>query len=428
MAVANAIPHTFDATLSAVSNSKSMATYLEKKTRNALKHLQHLERILIVSDTNIGDAVLLQIAPRVFRHHFPDCTIDYMYQKKAEPLIRHNPDIDNHIPLFTTRDFTDDRHNTGMEQIIAEHDYDLILNFYPFFSNGELKNATCPIITPFKLVTNIIRAAHKKRDNPHVTTQANLYLHDLINLFPDAVRPTTEPIPFTGSILYFSESTAEQMRDLCHLLGIGDEDTVAYINPDTSSKYTLMPFQTQVELIRELLSNERIDHVLLGMTYSFTDLQATLYEAIPHDLRHKLIKIPKKLSMDVCAALVDRADVFITGDTAQLHFAAAYKECESNPGVFRNRTPIINIFGATWSTIYGYDSFSGKHLPPKQDAPARAFEGHPPCKNLTCIHKTRKTCQVVRCFEGISLPPILEFVEELLSTTVKEEYDVISKA
>ncbi|HXL72477.1 MAG TPA: hypothetical protein VN963_02525, partial [bacterium] len=53
------------------------------KNRRILKKLNRINKILVISDIHIGDAVMMQGAVRAFRDFFPDAQIDYVVKKST---------------------------------------------------------------------------------------------------------------------------------------------------------------------------------------------------------------------------------------------------------------------------------------------------------------------------------------------------------
>jgi len=116
------------------------------------------------------------------------------------------------------------------------------------------------------------------------------------------------------------------------------------------------------------------------------------------------------MSLDVYAAVLDYADVFITGDTGPLHLAAARRYARSGSHRFRNRTAVLSLFGATISRMSGYDSSQAGYLAANQDAPSWCYVAASPCRNVTCLNKCFKTCRTVRCFEGANVADLAALV------------------
>ena len=125
--------------------------------------------------------------------------------------------------------------------------------------------------------------------------------------------------------------------------------------------------------------------------------------------------VPTSLSIDGYCALIDFTDVFISGDTGPLHMAAARKMSKSGNFKFKNKTFVISIFGATPARMSGYDSKNPLFPPANQDAQSRTYVSESPCRNITCVNKMAKTCQVVRCFEVLDIENIVVDIKLHLS-------------
>ncbi len=413
MAIANMFPRTVDATLKAVASNHALRKIFTRITRKKLATLERLERILLVSDTNIGDAVVLQSALPTLKHYFPECDIDYLYQRKAAPLIRNNPLIRENYPVMVERDFTSSTNSSAMASIVKDNDYDLIINLYPFFSRGDLKLSSCPTLSPFNLVFEIIKSLALHSEPSHVKFQLNRYLNNLIRCMPEKIIPDVSPHVFSGNTLYLGNDAREKVDTIIEHLGIPSTAHIIFFNPDTSSPYTLIPLELQAEILQGLLRMYPHEYFIIGPGFTFKHIERKLYHSLPRTLLNdRVVMVSSNIAIDTYAGLIDRADLFITGDTAQMHIAAAYKECPGEEGMFRNRTALLNVFGATSAEIYGYDSFLAHYLDSSQQAPAKIFEGSPRCKNLTCIHKTRKKCPAVKCFRGLRAADILNYLQE----------------
>ena len=416
MKVANLSPSGIDATLRRLAENEKIYQYINTITEKKLGGIEKLDRILVVSDTNIGDAVVIQSIIRVLKYYLPDCAIDYIYQQKAQPLIYNNPYIEHDLPIFIDANFTSTKNKASIEKLLVENEYDLVVNLYPFFSSGALNHAKCPILVPFKLVADIvINTKDSAAQTPHVLLQLYNYVTDLIYRLPAQLKPTATTLPFEDNKIYLRKTVFSNTDRLLKHLKIPSDAKIVFLNPDTSSQFTLVPFDFQLELIKKLLLLDRQDFILIGPGFTFKGIEHDLYNQIPPEInKNQLVVLPDDISISTYAGIIDQSDLFITGDTAQMHIAAAYKICPGSKISFRNKTALISIFGATDSKIYGYDSFSNAHLASSQDAPSKVFEGKPACKNITCIHKTHKNCMEVKCFEGIEVEEIIGFINSQL--------------
>jgi Glycosyltransferase family 9 (heptosyltransferase) len=165
-----------------------------------------------------------------------------------------------------------------------------------------------------------------------------------------------------------------------------------------------MPFVKQAALLEQLARDTNADtRILLGEGHTEAGIGKSLFDSVSSDLRFKLRIIPKSMPLEVYSALIDFADVFVTGDTGPMHLAAARRYSRSKSFEFRNRTAILSFFGATTPRMSGYDSFQPGFLASNQDAPSWCYQAGSRCRNITCLNKMFKTCKNVLCFEQVDV-------------------------
>jgi len=413
MSLANLMPHHFDSTIRFIVGNKIISLQVKKFVKRKLESVFSLKKILVVADTNIGDAVLLQNAVSMLKYYFPESEIDYLYQKKAAPLIQNNPYISKDFPFFINKQFITRAHKQDISQSIPLQSYDLIINFYPFFSKGALKEAECPVLTSMQMIRNVVKS-HDDNIFSHILDHLRIYIDEIVERLPiDPVHNKEKSLTVKNKI-FLSEEILKKTHSFLEKMSITHTSSIALLNPDTSSVFTCIPEQLQIEILEKMLENNVYDYILLSPGFTFKGIEKKLYTRISYPLKKEKIRIlSSDLSIDLLTGIVDRSDLLITGDTAQMHIAAGYKVSRNHEHIFRNKTALIGIFGATKSAIYGYDSLLPNHRDSDQNAPAKVFEGHPDCKNLTCIHKTKKNCRKVRCFEGVNSEEIINFIKTL---------------
>jgi hypothetical protein len=194
-------------------------------------------------------------------------------------------------------------------------------------------------------------------------------------------------------------------------IGLSPDAPVVMVNPDGACRFTLLPFAQQAALLERIATTSPdATRILLGAGHSWAGVGERLVQAMPEAARGKLRVIPKELSLDTYAALVDLADVFITGDTGPLHLAAARRYARSGGHRFRNRTAVLSLFGATVPRMSGYDSSRRGYLAANQDAPSWCYQAGSPCRNVTCLNKYFKTCGTLRCFETVDVAGLANLV------------------
>lgn len=409
-----------DSTLKSLSFSRKINQFL--KNRNAKKLLQigRLKKVLIIPDINIGDAMICQSFIAPLKKAFPDIEISYIYQQRASPLVCTNPDIDEHFPLFKSIGYPSHKDFANLRNLLKGFQFDLIFNLNPYFTSKHFRAACSPVISSLRLVSKIIRNYSSEGSEAHISLQMSQFAEELIEtliLNPENEGEKNKDFHFNR--FYTTQDPFLKAQKLLKELGIKRDAKKVFLNPDTSCAYTRIPFGIQKELLKGILANPET-HILMNCGFTFNGIEKELLREIPSSCRKKVAVIPKETPIDVYAALTDYSDVFITGDTAPLHIAASKKIIVDSDLRFRNSTAVVGIFGATSSKIYGYDSFSADHIAAPQNAPSKVFEAFPVCKNITCIDKIFKACPEVKCFDGLTPEPIIDYVNSYLS--VEKQY------
>ncbi len=154
--------------------------------------------------------------------------------------------------------------------------------------------------------------------------------------------------------------------------------------------------------------------ILLGAGFTAKDIEKELLGLMNEEEKKKVIVVPTKMTLDGYGALIDLADVFISGDTGPLHIAAARKMSRSGQHRFRNKTFIISVFGATPPALSGYDSNAPLYLAANQGVLSKTYISESPCRNITCVNKMAKTCKKIRCYESLDTGRILADIRTFL--------------
>jgi hypothetical protein len=246
----------------------------------------------------------------------------------------------------------------------------------------------------------------------HFSYQEYLFVREVLSMAATPVRGDS----FRGISTRYSDEVIEQAASFYKDAGATPASPVIMFNPDSASKYNMVPFVDQVALLGQLASDTIADTtILLGEGHTAAGMGTRLLEALPASLRAKIRIIPPEMSLEVYSALIDFADIFVTGDTGPLHLAASRKYSRSGNHHFRNHTAIVSLFGATAPRMSGYDSFQPGFLDSNQDAPSWCYQADSPCHNITCLNKMFKTCKDVRCFEHVDVTGLAALVTSYIN-------------
>ena len=128
---------------------------------------------------------------------------------------------------------------------------------------------------------------------------------------------------------------------------------------DSASVVTRPPTRLLAPALAEVLS--KYHQLIVCILPSYTDTRAAenLRNALLTDFPGRIFMRPEEPMSTLLetAALIDQADIFVTGDTGVMHLAAATKMLGRGESVAfapRNTVKIIAIFGGTNPDIYGY--------------------------------------------------------------------------
>jgi len=404
----------FDHTIPPILGNKLLVEHVFKKNLNAIKKVPKFEKILVIPDIHIGDAVMMQGAVQAFRDFFPTARIDYVIKKSAACLIEGNPAISNLYPLFTGAIYPAESDIESIQKLVAENRYDLCFNCSPFFEDDRLFPKGQKILNFLTSAPQMVRNDIDKSGLNHFVFQSYLFVDKLLK---ESSGENPLKTAFQGVPVILSDNAFQKAKNLLMEKNVRLDKPIVVINPDTASPYTLIPFEHQTILLKRMLAMEAT--VLFGTAFVHTELEKKLLETLSTDEKKKVVVIPRALSLDGYAALVDFADVFISGDTGPLHIAAARKFSKTGNVTFLNKTFVISVFGATPARMAGYDSTNPLFPPANQDAPSRTYVSESPCRNITCVNKMAKTCEKPRCFETLDVENIIDDIKKYLEESKK---------
>jgi len=375
-----------------------------------LRSIEKPEKILVVADLNIGDAVNLQAAFTALRDFFPKAMLDYAIADCAHTLVKGNPEITNVYPVFTGRPFPNAKDRKELKRITTETKYDIIFNFCAFFDERKDFSGSDIIISYVGIAYKIMHDEQRPIKTNHIVYQAYHFIRGLLAAVFVPVRKER----FDGIGVAVADSAVLKAKEfLCTVDGFHFGIPLIYFNPDASSVFTLVPFKTQTAILNTLL-HEIDGLILLGKGFSFPNVENALWESIPITLRNRVALVPDSIGLDGMAALIDFCDAYVGGDTGPLHIAASKKYASSGKGLFINETAVYSIFGATPPRIYGYDSTQMGFFPSNQNAPSKAYVAASPCRNMTCINKRAKTCKQIHCFDSLNTYEIVKDISQYL--------------
>ncbi|MFZ1083167.1 MAG: glycosyltransferase family 9 protein [Candidatus Kryptoniota bacterium] len=392
---------------SILGNSILLKVVTEQAIRK-VRRAEKFNRFLVAADLNIGDSVIALSSVNALRKIFPTAEIDLVIKKSTNKFIEGNPDISNLYPVYIGAPFPTESDLTALADLAGSKNYDLIINFSPMIEDKIFGKRN--VVNFSIMAVEMVRGEGREEAVNNVSYQGYKFIE---KIFHDSLPPGFGD-QFSGADIYLSEETVESASEFLLSHEVSREKPIIMFNSDASSRFTRIPFDVQHHLLKRLSDFDCT--ILLGDGHAKKFLGYELVYSLPAEITQKIVIVPASMEIDVYAALVDFADVFITGDTGPLHLAAARKFSRGSGKSLRNKTAIFSIFGGTPPRIYGYDSKTVGFLAANQDAPSRAFISKSLCRNITCINKMAKTCREVRCFKPLDQDEIISEVASHLES------------
>lgn len=388
--------------------NRALAALFNRRNRKIVRSLGSFRRFLVIPDIHIGDSVMSQAAITALRDFFPEAQVDFVVNRAAHPLIEGNPEITRVWPFFSGGSFPTAENIRALRGLLKRQAYDLCLNFSPYIKDRDIAPDGQGILNIMSHTPVIVGNERRPSRTNHFLYHHYKFVADLLSIVARPVRVDR----FKGVGLAFSDSAVEGARRFASQAGLSANEPVILLNPDAASPFTRVPFDKQSALLNCLVRLEA--RLLLGEGHTEAGIGERLKRSLPLPLRSKVNIVPPDLNLETYSALLDFCDLFISGDTGPMHLAAARKYSRSRRFVFRNRTAVLCIFGATPARMSGYDSLQPGYLPANQDAPSWSYTAGSPCRNITCLNKMYKTCRTVRCFEEFDIEGLVARIESHL--------------
>ena len=176
------------------------------------------------------------------------------------------------------------------------------------------------------------------------------------NRLPEPAVDEEIPLYITTHHIQYAITLIESMKDQANTSGKPCQ--LVMVAPDTSSIVTRPPTELLAAGIAGAL--RRKHHFAIFILPGYTDRNAAqnLYESLSPEFSGRIFMIPQdpQLSLLETTALIDQAEILITGDTGTMHLAVAVKKLREEDSGYspRNSRKVIVLFGGTNPGVHGY--------------------------------------------------------------------------
>lgn len=353
-------------------------------------------KILLVRLRLIGDVVFTTPAVRAVRQRFPDAHITYIVEPAAAPVVAHNPNIDEVIVARQRRGAMQLLADLALGRRLRARGYDVAIDFH-----GGPRGS---------LLTWLSRA--RVRIGYRITGRGWMYTrcvdrpralrprHSVENQW-DLLGPLDIPPPdaslFPVEMIAAPDAAATVAARLARA-GVGPTDCLVVVHVSAGNPFRRWPIPSFAALITRLVSKDARRRVIVtsgpseGHAAGRAISQArALLDAADRD---RVVSCGD-FSLDELRVLLDRAALYIGGDSGPLHIAAA------------TRVPIVALYGPT------LPARSAPWRAPNLIAEAIEVDGLPcrPCDQRVCAPGD------FRCLTWIRPEQVVAAAERALAAT-----------
>jgi ADP-heptose:LPS heptosyltransferase len=286
--------------------------------------LEHLSRILVIRLDNIGDVLMLSPAIRALRQKYSTASITLMASPAGSKAALLLPGIDKVIPWRAVWQDISGKFSGTIDQ---EFDFINFLRSYGFdgvFIFTSFSQSPYPPAYACYLADIKIRAGQSKEFG------GNLLTH-WIKPQPDSTYQVDRNLFLLSSLgipvldnhiqLFISESDSEKANQILINAGVEKNEPFILAAPGASASARRYPINRLVDTIADLIKETGKKVVIIG-----TDRENYLIEPFVTLARQdkKFIPLIGQTSIPEFAAIIRRASLVLSNNSASIHIAEAF--------------------------------------------------------------------------------------------------------
>ena len=350
--------------------------------------------ILLIRLRLIGDVVFTTPAIGALRRRFPDARLTYLVEAPAEPVVRHHPALNEIIVVERPRGLARWRYDLQLARRLRSRRFDLVIDFHGGPRSGLLAWATrAPQRIGYDLpgrrwcyttrvpwTRSLVPPRHSVRNQWALLEPLGL----------DAPSRDRDPVTMPLDAAAAHEVGARLQR-----AGVRDDAAVIVLHVSAGNPFRRWPAGSFAATAAALAVADRSRRIVITSGPSET----AAAEAVADEARHLAgeaaagIVRSGEFDLSELRALVDRAALYIGGDSGPMHLAAT------------TRTPVVALFGPT---------LPERSMPWRDPSiGAIAIDAGPlPCRPC---HQRECVLGDFRCLAMISPNMVVEAAERLLA-------------
>jgi lipopolysaccharide heptosyltransferase II len=293
-------------------------------------------RILLVRLRQIGDVVFTTPAIHALRRRFPDAHLAYIVEPVAAPVVLHNPHLNDVIVAPRARGLRGVIADVGLGRRLEAARYDIAIDFHGGPRASLLTWLSgAPIRIGYEVVgrswmyTRRIARPRELRRRHSVENQWDLLA--ALDIAPP--ERSTDPVEMPADAV-----VAAAIEDRLARGGVRPGDQIVVLHVSAGNPFRRWPIEHFVSLAGRLASGEARRRIIVTSGPSEGDAAARVIAGAQSALEvetAKRVVSCGEFSLSELRALLDRAALFVGGDSGPLHIAAT------------TTVPIVGLYGPT---------------------------------------------------------------------------------
>jgi predicted lipopolysaccharide heptosyltransferase III len=293
-------------------------------------------RILLIRLRLIGDVVFTTPAIGAIRRRFPDARIAYLVENPAEPVVRHHPALDEVIVLERPRGLARWKYDLRLARQLRAERFDVVVDFHGGPRSGWLTWATrAPQRIGYDLPGRRWSYTTRVRWSRSLVPPRHSVLNQWALLEPLGIGP---PDRARDAVTMAADGDAtDRVSQRLDAAGVDRDATVIVMHVSAGNPFRRWPAASFASTAALLASADVRRRIIITSGPS----ESAAAEAVANHARQLAgesagaILRTGEFDLAELKALVDRAALYIGGDSGPLHIAGT------------TRTPIVALFGPT---------------------------------------------------------------------------------
>jgi lipopolysaccharide heptosyltransferase II len=349
---------------------------------------------LLVRLRQIGDVVFTTPAIRALHDRFPDARISYVVEPAAAPVVEHNALLTQVIVAPRARGLQGLRGDLSLGRSLRDERYDIAIDFHGGPRASLLTwLSRAPVRIGYDIAgrrwmyTRVVGRPRRLRARHSVDNQWDLL--ESLGVAPSS--PDAYPVEMPSSA-----DVARAVATRVAAAGVSPDDRLAVIHVSAGNPFRRWPIASFGEVAAALVARHRAVRVIITSGPSEREAAgqviANARDRVPSHDRARVLDCGD-FSLSELRALVDRAALYIGGDSGPMHIAAT------------SHVPMISLYGPTL---------------PARSAPWRSAEWRSAAievQGLECRPCDQRVCAPgdFRCLLRIEPREVLEMAERLVN-------------